>query len=543
MDRKEFLKLISLAGVGAPFFLNGMPSRVLNQFLDMQMSCDTVNDRILVIVRMAGANDGLNTVVPVSQYDTYANLRPNIKLLSTGAGAYIPLDTTVSSGKLVGLNPAMSGFKSLYDNGKLTLMNGVGYPNPNYSHFRSESLMFAGKDGSNNQDLLSGIFGRYLGALHPGLSGNPTPANPDPLAIQLGNLNPCLFYEHASERNIEYNLTAIQSQLVTKSAVASSIPASSEYTDLLAYIKDVAPSMDSYYNRVLQVFNSGNNTASITYPNTSLAKQLKTVARMVKGGSKTKIFQVNVGGFDTHVNQVQSGSTNLGTHANILGDVSNSIAAFQADIAALGFEDKVLTVTFSEFGRQVRENASLGTDHGDIAPFFIIGNSVSAGILGDHPVFTNATSFYYNQNQRRFDYRQIFASILQDWLGADTTLLASSELDYFVTSSQKVDVIKDLKKATNVCSVLSTSNIALASGLQVYPIPADDKLYVDFGKQNPKTIAYQLLDFSGRVVISKKLQNTTTKLTIETAALTAGTYLLNIKTDKEDFSNKVIIAH
>ncbi|MBL7881455.1 MAG: hypothetical protein JNN23_16610, partial [Chryseobacterium gambrini] len=115
MNRKDFLKLISLAGVGAPFYLNGMPSRFMNQFLDFQLNCDTVNDRSLVILRLAGANDGLNTVIPISQYSTYAALRPNIKIASSGTGSYIPLDSTVSSGKLVGLNPSMTGFKSLYD--------------------------------------------------------------------------------------------------------------------------------------------------------------------------------------------------------------------------------------------------------------------------------------------------------------------------------------------------------------------------------------------------------------------------------------------
>ncbi|MBS1572247.1 MAG: hypothetical protein JST62_07635, partial [Bacteroidetes bacterium] len=153
MDRKDFLKTITLAGIGSPFLLNGMPSRFMNQFADFSISCDEVNDRSLVILRLAGANDGLNTVIPISQYDTYANLRPNIKIANSGTTGYIPLDTTVSQNKLVGLNPNMSGFKTLYDTGKLTLLNGVGYPNPNYSHFRSENLMFSGKDGTVNSDL------------------------------------------------------------------------------------------------------------------------------------------------------------------------------------------------------------------------------------------------------------------------------------------------------------------------------------------------------------------------------------------------------
>ena len=538
MNRKDFLKLVSLAGVGAPFYLNGMPSRFMNQFLDFQLSCDAVNDRALVIIRLAGANDGLNTVIPVSQYGTYAALRPNIKINNSGAGSYIPLDSTVASGKLVGLNPSMTGFKNLYDSGKLLLMNGVGYPNPNYSHFRSENLMFSGKDGSTNSDLLDGIFGRYLGALYPGLAGNPTTLNPDPLAIQMGNLNPCLFYEHTTEKNIEYNMTGFQSSIFSNLNLMNS-----EYNDLLSYIKGVASSMDAYYNRVMQVFNAGNNSTT-TYPNSSLGKQLKTVARMIKGGSKTKIFQVNLSGFDTHVNQVQAGSTHLGTHANLLGDIANSVAAFQADIQQLGIANKIMTVTFSEFGRQVRENGSTGTDHGDLAPFFVIGNAAAAGILGDHPVFTNQTSFYYNQNQRRYDYRQIFASLLQDWLGASTSLMVTSELDYYVTGNQKVDVISNGQKAGTVCATtLSTSNVSAEKGIKVYPVPASQYIYVDVENNRNTEIRYQMLDMSGRIILQRAERPISGRIEINVSSVPEGNYILKLTMDAEETSKKIIISH
>ena len=141
MKRRDFFKLVSRLGVGVPFYLNGMPTKLMNQISDLQLDCDAVNDRVLVIFRLAGANDGLNTIIPINQYDAYAALRPTIKIPNTGTGSYIPLDTTVGSGKLVGLHPALTGFKRLYDSGKLLLMNGVGYPNPNYSHFRGEALI------------------------------------------------------------------------------------------------------------------------------------------------------------------------------------------------------------------------------------------------------------------------------------------------------------------------------------------------------------------------------------------------------------------
>lgn len=538
MDRKEFLKIASFAGIGSPFLLNGMPSRFMNHFLDVQPDCATVNDRAMVILRLAGANDGLNTVIPISQYDNYASLRPNIKIANTGTGAFIPLDSTVASEKLVGLHPSMTGFKSLYDSGKLTLLNGVGYPNPNYSHFRSENLMFSGKDGTNNSDLTDGIFGRYLGSLFPGLSGNPTTQNPDPLAIQMGNLNPSLFYEHAVERNIEYNLTGFQTTLFN--TLNTIVP--SEYNDLLNYIKNVEISMDSYYNRVLAVFNAGNNSTT-TYPNTTLGKQLKTVARMIKGGSKTKIFQVNIGGFDTHVNQIQSGSTNLGNHANLLADISNSVAAFQADIQILGIENRILTVSFSEFGRQVRENGSLGTDHGDLAPFFVIGNGISGGILGNHPVFTNTTSYYYNQNQRRYDYRQIFASLLQDWLGADSGIISNTELQDFVTTANKIDIVMPSQKAEVVCATLGSSEVKTAIGVNVYPNPAKDFLTIDFSNIKYKTVKLMVFDLSGKLVLSKVENQYEQKIELSTASFPSGNYILNIKTDQNSYSKKVIVVH
>ena len=539
MDRKEFLKLMALAGVGTPFLLNGMPSRAMNYFLDMQTaSCDDVNDRILVIVRLAGANDGLNTVIPVSQYSTYAALRPTIKIKDSGTGSYIPLDSTVSQNKLVGLHPSMTGFKTLYDEGKLSLFNGVGYPTPNYSHFRSENLMFSGKDGSNNQDLEDGIFGRYLGALHPGLAGNPTVQRPDPLAIQLGNLNPSLFYEHHTEKSIEYNASGFQNTLFNS---LKTVDPNSEYNDLLAYIKQVALSMDAYYSRVMSVFNAGSNSATI-YPDNTFGKQLKTVARMIKGGSKTKIFQVNIGGFDTHVNQIQAGSTELGAHANLLATISNGIAAFQKDLNLLGVGDRVLTATFSEFGRQVRENGSVGTDHGDLAPFFVVGNNITPGIFGEHPLFTNSTATHYNQNQRRFDYRQIFASILQDWLGATDVLMYEAQLNNFVTVENKINIITPTKVASVLCPTTTLStNTTTKKEISIFPNPATDFVNINLSALNFKNAELKIFDASGRMVFDRNYTSENKTIKIDVSNFKTGIYIINIISDGEKRSEKLII--
>lgn len=219
--------------------------------------------------------------------------------------------------------------------------------------------------------------------------------------------------------------------------------------------------MDSYYNRIISVFNAGNNS-SVSYPNTNLGKQLKTVSRLIRGGSKTKIFMVTIGGFDTHDTQAVIGSAHIGGHANLLSDVSNSIAAFQADIEALGFDDKVMTLTFSEFGRQVKQNGSTGTDHGNIAPFFVIGKGVQSGIIGTHPSLNvpananqaSSSAYYYPSSERKYDYRQIYATLLQDWLGADSSVISETKLDTSSIGTQaatKLDLVKTTLNASPDC--------------------------------------------------------------------------------------------
>ena len=536
MKRRDFFKLVSGLGVGVPFYLNGMSTRLMSQISDLQFDCDAVNDRVLVIFRLAGGNDGLNTVIPINQYDTYSALRPTIKIPNTGTGSYIPLDTTVGSGKLVGLHPALTGFKRLYDSGKLLLMNGAGYPNPNYSHFRGEALMFAGKDGTYNDDLLEGTFGKYFAALHPGLAGNPSTEKPDPLAIQLGDISPCLFYEHTTEKGIEFNMYDYDRTLTTLSLQKS------DYQDLLDYIQKVADSMDIYYDRVMHVFNTGHNS-SVTYPDTSFGKQLKIIARMITGGSRTKVFQVNLSGFDTHQYQATYGNTHLGTHTNLLENISNSVAAFQEDIQQLGLADRIMTVSFSEFGRQVRENANQGTDHGDLAPFFVIGNAVEAGILGDHPVFSNTTDFYYNQNQQRYDYRQIYGALLQDWLGSKTNLMQNIELDHFVTGAQKIDIINNSQKAGTVCQDTGNSNVIVQKGIKIYPIPASQFIYIELEDQCQCEVKYQIFDMSGRVVSRGSENFFTTRLEINVSSLAKGHYIIKLQTNSANFSGKIIITH
>ncbi|HCQ13875.1 DUF1501 domain-containing protein [Flavobacterium sp.] len=455
MQRRQFLKLGSGATVGLGLTTNGIASEFLD-WLRPSTNCIEVSDRVLVVVRLAGANDGLNMVVPLSQYGQYETLRPTIKLNQTGTGALINLDTTQSTNNLVGLHPSMTGFKSLYDSGKLSLIHNVGYPSPNYSHFIGENIMFAGKDGTTDDQVQNGFIGRYLESIFPNLSGNPQPFMQDPLALHFGSSNASLGFTH-DHGTAEYNITSLQGTLFGQLA-PSALPTASEYNDTLNYIKFVESGMDGYFARVNSVFNAGFNSPA-TYPNTDLAKQLRTIARMLKGGSKTKIFQVTLFGFDTHASQVVSGANHTGTHATLLSNVSSSISSFMSDLNALGLEDRVMVVSFSEFGRKAKENASFGTDHGDIAPMFVVGKHVTPGIIGTPPNLSNVyggTDGRFFPTERQHDYRQVYTTLLQDWLGATNAALTSAELSAFQT--QKLNLVTTAQNAYPTCQVASGIN-------------------------------------------------------------------------------------
>jgi uncharacterized protein (DUF1501 family) len=444
MQRRKFLKNIGALS-SAPLFLQGLP---INAFSTASMlpllDCQGINDRVMVVIFLKGANDGLNTIIPANQYDDYVIKRPNIKLNNVGeSNGIINLDTTVDISRQVGIHPTMTAFKNMYDSGIANVIQAVGYPQPNKSHFKATDLWLSGGDGTSpNFNISSGWIGRYLESSFPGVYGISTPEFPDPLGIQFGDTKPSnSFHNHEKEylgiNLTDQNLSNLFGLLNGIGTAPHSTLPTSEYGDELNYIMNVENSTNSYGSRISSVFNSGNNS-SVTYPSSGLANQLKSVARLLKGGIKTKVFLTHKGGFDTHVNQVVESDTHTGTHANLLKDVFDSVKAFHDDLNALGLEQRVVTVTFSEFGRKVAQNGSLGTDHGNFAPMFMFGPAVKAGIIGNNIVVNDITAdgnmFEGADNsQMQFDYRSIFKTLLKDWLGAGQTILDQSMFSSYNT--------------------------------------------------------------------------------------------------------------
>lgn len=389
--RREFLRAGGILAVGAaiPAFL----VRTAEAAADAHGAIRGFADgRILVVVQLAGGNDGLNTLVPVDD-DAYHRVRPRIglkrdKLLMLDDGR-------------TGLNPRLAGLKELLDDGRAAVVEGVGYPNPNRSHFRSMEIWHTATDSNRYSD--TGWIGRYLDAQCGG-EGEPV------AAVAVGGQRPQAF---AGRRGLGVAMQDPGSFGWTEGPGPARVAAfrdlnrpGAEGGSNLDFVRKVAADAVLGSDRVRAAARA--YRGGVEYPRDPFGQGLQTVAKMIAGGLQTRIFHVTLGGFDTHANQ-------SGTHDNLLERLGNGLLAFQRDLDAQGNADRVVTMTFSEFGRRVAENASGGTDHGTAAPMFVIGSPVRPGFLGARPSLTDLDN---GDLKHTTDFRAVYATVLEQWLRA-----------------------------------------------------------------------------------------------------------------------------
>lgn len=409
--RREFLRTSVLGGAltwTVPAFLANTFSALHANAADQATQVTTGKDSpILVVLQMAGGNDGLNALVPYSN-DHYRRARPRIG---------VPESKTLKINDDLGFHANLEGFKELYDAGQLAVVQGVGYPNPNRSHFRSTEIWQTASDADRAESY--GWIGRYF---------DNTCAGCGPMVgVSVGRQMPQAF---AAKRPIGVSLESPQSYRFMTSdqgkdeesfrklnepeemaensggTIGAIHGAASHAGSPLDFIERTALDAEVSSDRIRAVAGRVANAAE--YPASQLANSLKLVARLIGGGMPTRIFYVSQGGYDTHTNQ-----TNV--HERLLKELGDSVKAFVADMKAQGNLDRVLVMTFSEFGRRVAENASSGTDHGAAAPMFIVGKHVKAGLLGAQPSLAPADLF---QGDLKFtaDFRSIYAGVLEGWL-------------------------------------------------------------------------------------------------------------------------------
>jgi uncharacterized protein (DUF1501 family) len=539
MKRRNFLRIFSAAGV-TPFVVNG---HAMRPFANTKMarllnSCDGIEDRVLVLVQLKGGNDGLNNIVPLNQYDTYANLRPTVGIPEN---ALLNLDTTLANADQVGLHPSLLKIKELYEKGWASVVQGVGYESMNQSHFKGTDLWLSGGDSSlANNNIKSGWMGRALQAFFPEVEGVPTDAMPDPLGMQVGDPTPSLGFHTETEHQNVINLSGqdaagFYSLIQTIGGAPILNVPDSEHGTELEYIMGVERSTSLYAQRISQVFNAGTNYLS-TYATTNPSRfgpQLQTVARLIKGGCKTKIYLCQLGGFDTHNAQVDGGNPTVGDHADLLLDLAESLKNFMDDLEGLGIADQVVACTFSEFGRCAQENGSDGTDHGTLAPMLVVGKSINAGVRGTNVNLSNLT----NDNQlqgAQFDYRQVFTTLLQDWLGASEGVLTDTMFDGYA-KLQLVDaaaIVSPDCYLPNTSSVGTVDNYLKNKPLSIFPNPASIHVEVGFTNASAAFDAQLTLHSLGGSLISAtqvRVQTDSNVFFLDVSSLPVGTYFIRLE--------------
>ena len=393
-SRRAFLKQFAAAGIVS---IGAVPPSFLSRAVlaAERQSAKSTKDRILVLVQLAGGNDGLNTVIPYGD-DEYYKSRPGIQI---GKGAVLKIDD------YHGLHPAMKGFQELHDDGVLAIVQGVGYPNPNRSHFRSMDIWDSARpDTEYTQD---GWLGRVLDhsvARHEGtMPALAFGVQRLPLALVSTRVNvPVIRNLDGYKLNLGSGPKSDQKlrrrlirELPNQAAAAGSN---------LDFLRKTARTAFSSAERLKEVTSS--YKPAVQYPSNGLGQKLKTISQMIAGDLGVRIFFVSLGGFDTHSDQA-------GAHQALLSELSSAVRAFYLDLKGHRLLDRVLLATYSEFGRRVKENGSLGTDHGAASQLFVVTPTGKSGLVGKHPSLTDLL-----QGDLKFhtDFRSVYATLLDKWL-------------------------------------------------------------------------------------------------------------------------------
>jgi uncharacterized protein (DUF1501 family) len=416
--RREFLRTSVLGGAltwTVPAFLSNTFSALQAEAAGSATQTASGKDStILVVLQLAGGNDGLNTVIPYGN-DYYFQARRRIA---------VPAKSVLRLNDEIGLHSALTGFKALYDAGNLSIVQGSGYPNPNRSHFRSTEIWQTASDADRIENY--GWIGRYfdnacggcdptvgvtIGSQMPEAFNARTPtgicmANPQSYRFNGGNRGKD-GEMNADEKSFrELNQPedgGADNSGATIGAIDGTI---THHGSPLDFLERTALDAEISSDKIQAITRRVENQAE--YPASQLGNALKLVAKLIGGGLPTRIFYASQGGYDTHTNQANQ-------HERLLGDLGNSVKAFVEDLKAQGNFERVLVMTFSEFGRRVAENANGGTDHGAAAPMFVVGHKVQAGLHGKYPSLA-PEDLFEGDLRYNVDFRSVYAGVLEKWL-------------------------------------------------------------------------------------------------------------------------------
>ncbi|MDH3244201.1 MAG: DUF1501 domain-containing protein [Saprospiraceae bacterium] len=517
-SRRSFLSTLGLTG-GVSVMLGNMPVRAAALSPLGSALLESDSDRVLVLVQLGGGNDGLNTIIPLYDYDFYRSQRPRIGFDETNV---------IKLSDEIGIQQSMEDFIPLWNEDAMKVAHNVGYPNPNLSHFRATDIWSAASD--DDELLKSGWLGRWLDLEYPDFANEPPEVPP---AIQIGGYGSLIF------NNGMFNLSVSVSNPEELAEIAqngqlydTASPPPTCYGEELRFLRTISNSTFTYAASIKEAYDASTTDADYQNIANNLADQLQLVARLIKGNLGSRIYMVSISGFDTHANQNQ-------THPNIWRGISGAIRSFYDDLQADQMEDKVVTMTFSEFGRRIEENASQGTDHGTSAPILIFGNGLgSSGFVGEAPRLQDQDM--YGNLKFGTDFRSIYATLLEHWLCIDAGMVNQA-------LGANYDRIEGLVLGCNLTT-------AIEEGPQVTQRVSHKPLYnengdilIQYQLPNSASISLDIYHIDGRKVTSmdqgRKSAGTHSMLFSPSRYhISAGQYLYHLSVDGQPHSQLIMVS-
>ncbi|MFC4633612.1 DUF1501 domain-containing protein [Dokdonia ponticola] len=511
-SRRSFMQALGLVGtgsivVGGTNLSAASPSRLTTALANAD------SDRILVLIRLKGGNDGLNTIVPMYDYDFYAQSRPTIRYQENDLYNLSPD---------FGIPPSMDPLQSLWGNGQMKVVHGVGYPDSSLSHFRGSDIWASAQPDEIDD---TGVFGRYFEDLYPDFLINP----PDvPPAIQIGSSGNLIF--DGDEAGYAFSVANPQQlEDIAENGVLHDVTNIPDCTfgDQLGFMRSVINTSFTYASTINEAYENASN--AVEYGAGQLAKQLAIVARMIKGGLGTQVYLVTLGSFDTHANQLEE-------HAELLSDLSASVKNFYDDLNSVGMGENVLSMTFSEFGRRIYENGSNGTDHGTASPILMFGDGLNdQGFVGTHPDIQDPDPT--GNPAFTTDFRQVYATVLKQWLCIDESLV---DQILFGQTYEPLDLGFN-------CNALGITDVANTSGFQHLATYQGDQTFIEFTMPTTARVTVSLFNLLGQEVGKLKDEYTfegpqrlNVKQSIRTR-LRTGQYVYRISFNGKSYSKSILV--
>ncbi len=512
-SRRQFMQGLGMSATGLAMGLSGVPIRSYGASPLLSSLRSNSSDRILVLIQLSGGNDGLNTVVPYTN-DTYYQQRPTIAINAS---------TVLNLTPELGLHPALTSFADMFVDGSMEIVQGVGYTDPVLSHFTSTDVWASASDPSDLSR--SGWLGRYLEEENPDYFDSPADY---PLAIQLGNGSPLVFQGSVAGMGVTYpDLDLLNHYFETGIFYNEDFAPATSYGGELSFVRSIANSAVRYAETITAAATNGAN--SVEYPSvTGLSGNLATTARLIRGGLATSIYHLNLGGFDTH-------SVQTSRHFSLMQQLSGAIGAFMADLQADGLDERVLVMTFSEFGRRVYQNGSAGTDHGTSAPLFLFGGGVQGGVIGSHPSLTDLDPG--GNMVHGIDFRSVYGSVLNDWFD-----IPDQEVNNLMGAEYSHLSLIDSAFATNTGEFSIPNSVSLFGN---YPNPFSGNTFIEFTLTASEHVSLDVFDVQGRQIakiVDQVLPAGRHGAVFDGEGLPSGTYLARLQTRAGMQSRKMVVV-